>query len=350
MPRQPIYAYILVLLFLSPGLVHAAPNGQQLYLQHCAACHGNEGNGGVGVPLALPAFQASVDDQFLVDTVRLGRPGRVMPGFSFLKQQEIHAIVTHIRTWVTATPPEFGKARIKGDIKRGKQLYAQHCTACHGANGEGGHGTGVTFSRPRDLPIIAPSLSNSGFLTAASDQLIKKTLIEGRKGTPMLSAVERGLTEKDVDDVVAFVRSFEDHSIPADHLDFAAEPLTMEYESPFSFDKTIEKVKQAVIGMNFRVIREQKLEEGLVEQGKENPKQVMVYFCNFQLLNEALAVDPRVGLFLPCRVTILEEKGKVKLVAINPKRLSGLFNNNELNKLCEGMYETYTEIMEEATL
>ena len=349
MPRQSVYIYILMCLFLLPGWVVAAPDGEQLFLQHCSACHGSAGNGGVGVPLALPAFQNSVDDQFLIKTVQLGRPGRVMPGFPFLKEQEVQAIVKHIRSWVDGKPPVFDKTRIKGDVKRGKQLYGKHCAACHGANGEGGHGTGVTFSRPRDLPIIAPSLNNSGFLTAASDQLIRKTLLEGRKGTPMLSAAERGLTEQDVNDVVAFVRSFDGKGMH-DHIDLASEPLSMEYESPFDFDKTVEKVKQAVIGMNFRIIREQWLEEGLVEKGKENPKQLMVYFCNFELLNDALAVDPRVGLFLPCRVTIIEEKGKVKLVAVNPKRLSGLFNNNELDILCEGMYDTYTEIMEEATL
>lgn len=122
------------------------------------------------------------------------------------------------------------------------------------------------------------------------------------------------------------------------------------YDSPFDFDKTIAKVKQAAIGMNFRIIRVQKMEDGLMPKGKENPKQVIVYFCNFQLLNRALAVDPRVGLFLPCRVTVVERQGKVQLYAINPKRLSVLFNNNELNKLCSGMSETYITILEEATL
>ena len=54
----------------------------------------------------------------------------------------------------------------------------------------------------------------------------------------------------------------------------------------------------ALIGNNFIIIREQSLDDGLVKAGKENPKQHIIYFCNFGFLNQALAIDPRVGLFL----------------------------------------------------
>jgi len=165
----------------------------------------------------------------------------------------------------------------------------------------------------------------------------------------MQSFLKQGMSEQDINDVVAYVRSFEKQSLKAEY-DFHVEPLTLIYDSPYSLEKTIANVKLAAIGKNFRIIREQTLEDGLFEKGKDNKKQVIVYFCNFKLLNQALAVDPRVGLFLPCRVTVVEQAGEVKLYAINPKRLSGLFNNNELNKLCGSMYDTYTDILEESTL
>ena len=334
--------------FILPA--HAGVDGAALYGQHCAACHGAEGNGGVGVPLALPAFQDSVDDEFLFKSIRHGRPGRVMPAFKALHKAEIRAIVAHLRSWVDGKRATFSSKPVQGNRTHGQQLYAKHCAACHGARGEGGHGTGVTFSRPRDLPIIAPALNNQGFLASASDELIKRTLVKGRKGTPMQSFLKQGMSESDINDVVAYVRSFEKQKMPVEHIEFDKEPLTLVYESPLSLDKTIDSVKRAAIGKNFRIIRVQKLEDGLMQKGQENPKQVIVYFCNFQLLNQALTVDPRVGLFLPCRATITEHKGQVMIYAINPKRLSVLFNNNELNKLCEGMYETYTSILEEATL
>ena len=53
--------------------------GEQLYMTHCAACHGHDGQGGVGVPLSLPAFLSTVSDDYLRKSIQLGRPGRVMP-------------------------------------------------------------------------------------------------------------------------------------------------------------------------------------------------------------------------------------------------------------------------------
>ena len=342
------YSLFALCLFMQPFSAWAQ-SGEHLYNQHCAVCHGSEGKGGVGVPLALPAFQRTVDDDFLIKTVRYGRPGRVMPAFEFLSAKQIRAIVGYVRSFAPGKSPVYDKKLVKGNSQHGQQLYAKHCAICHGSEGEGGHGTGVTFSRPRDLPIIAPALNNSGFLASASDQLIKASLMEGREGTPMLSYLKQGMSEQDINDVVAYVRSFEQTPIAAEY-DYHKEPLTLVYDSPHGFDKTVDNVKRAAIGKNFRIIRVQTLEDGLFEKGKDNKKQVIVYFCNFQLLNQALTVDPRVGLFLPCRVTIIEQAGEVKLYAINPKRLSGLFNNNELNKLCGGMFDTYTDILEESTL
>ncbi|HHO68251.1 MAG TPA: DUF302 domain-containing protein, partial [Gammaproteobacteria bacterium] len=113
--------------------------------------------------------------------------------------------------------------------------------------------------------------------------------------------------------------------------------------------QTLEALKQAVIGRNFRVIRVQPLDQGLVPKGQEDRRRIILYFCSFSFLNEALAIDPRVGLFLPCRVTVVETAGGVQVMSINPKHLSHLFNNAELDEACERMFKLYNEIMEEAT-
>ena len=343
--------WLLLITALShPALSMAAPDGARLYEVHCSACHGLHGEGGVGVPLALPDFLNSVDDGFLFTTIREGRPGRVMPAHRSLSDAQVTAIVSHLRNWV----PEEKRVEpkhyppLKGDPERGKILYGGYCASCHGQNGEGGHGTGVTFSRPRELAIMPPALNNPGFLKAASDEMIKRTLMEGRVGTPMRSFLTLGLNEQNIDDLVSYVRSFEKtpiHWKPAE-----LEEQVIMLESDYTLEETVENVKRAAIGKNFRIIRVQNLEEGLFSEEQQNKRQVVIYFCNFGFINKALSLDPRIGLFMPCRITVVEEDDKVHMMAINPRYLSHVYNNTELDQSCSEMFNIYAEIMEEASL
>ena len=328
-----------------------ADDGAQLYARHCAACHGYDGRGGVGVPLSLPAFLAGVSDDYLIKTIKLGRPGRVMPTFHSLRKTEIEAIVAHLRSWqpAGAAVPASG-GQVSGNAANGRQHYSKHCAGCHGANGEGGHGTGVTFSRPRGAPILAPALNNPGFLASASDTLIQITLKYGREGTPMQSFLKAGLSERDINDVVAFIRSFEKAPPPASAQVLVSEKPVLTSQSPYDLERTIDKVKTAIGAANLRLIRIQTLDQGIVKEGTENRDQTIIYSCDFKFLNEALKIDPRVGLFLPCRITVVRQGDRVQVMAVNPKRLSRIFNNAELNLLCEKMHDIYLAILEESTL
>ena len=336
---------------LAAPVVGSAPDGARLYADNCSACHGTDGRGGVGVPLALPSFLSSVDKLYLTRTIRLGRPGRVMPAFARLSDAEVDAIVAHLRSWsLQKLPAAQSRAPLRGNPSRGAQLFAAHCAACHGEHGEGGHGTGVTMSRPRSAPILAPALNNPGFLAAASDSLIKTTLMQGREGTPMVSFLKHGLKEPDINDIVAFVRGFESSPRPAGVRPPEREAPILVRDSPYSLDETVEKVKTAIGAANMRLIRVQTLDQGYVPEGRENHDQTIVYSCDFAFLNEALKVDPRVGLFLPCRVTVVRQGDRVRVMSVNPKVLSHVFNNAELDQLCDRMYRVYTDILEESVL
>ena len=343
-----IFLLVGCLAFFAGDASASNKNGDQLFHTYCAACHGNQGTGGVGVPLSLPAFINTVDDNYLRKTIQNGRPGRIMPSFAHLPASDIDKIIHYIRTWTGVHPAPYSNDKIAGNLEHGKALFLKNCSACHGTNGEGGHGTGVTFSRPRDLPILAPALNNKGFLAAAEDQMIKHTLMNGREGTPMISFLKAGLSESDINDVVAYVRSFETH-MPSRPMADEKEPAMLVVESPLSVEETVNHLKEAVVSANMRLIRIQYLDDGFVDKGKENKKRVIVYSCGFNFLNEALKVDPRVGLFLPCRVTVVQTKDKVLVMSVNPKRLAYLFNNNELSELCSRMKKTYSSLMEEAT-
>lgn len=339
---------VTLFLLFTASVVNAAPDGGALFHKHCAVCHSDDGRGGVGVPLSLSSFIDTVSDEYLSSTIRLGRPGRIMPAFPQLSDAEVDAIVKHMRNWSSAPAVTHNTEPVKGDAKRGSELFAKYCAQCHGEEGKGGTGTGVTFSRKRDLPIIAPALNNPGFLASATDVMIRDTLIYGREGTPMTSSLVTGLSEKDIDDLVSYIRSFESRH------EAAEKPVVVEAvitaESPYTIEETVDNLKNAIADQNFTLIRTDYVEHGFVEEGKENKNQVVLHFCNFNFLFQALAIDPRVGIFLPCRVTVTETDGKVQVATINPMRLSGLFNNDELQEACEEMTGIYEAIIEDAVL
>jgi len=77
-------------------------------------------------------------------------------------------------------------------IAEGKRLYAQ-CGACHGDNGVGRLG-------------IGPRLNSDTFLSAASDELLIRTITHGRTGTTMI-AWRSLLTQSQIHSIVAYIRS-----------------------------------------------------------------------------------------------------------------------------------------------
>jgi len=130
--------------------------GAWLYTQNCYRCHLDYSFGRMGIGLSRERIKRTISN---------GKTGTSMPAFSLskggvLKAQEINAIVTYILAWeqleespalpaillvpptpdprllVMILPP--ASAAVQGEARRGGELFAQHCAACHGLFGEGG--------------------------------------------------------------------------------------------------------------------------------------------------------------------------------------------------------------------
>lgn len=72
-------------------------DGENVYRMHCAACHGDQGQGGVGPSLAANAFLN--DTNSLIDQVLVGFPEHGMPPFAgVLDDHEISSLLTFIRS------------------------------------------------------------------------------------------------------------------------------------------------------------------------------------------------------------------------------------------------------------
>jgi mono/diheme cytochrome c family protein len=78
-------------------------------------------------------------------------------------------------------------------VARGEELFAT-CAGCHGQGGSGITGTG-------------PRLNSESFLAAASDEMLLRTISQGRSGTTMIPWGQ-SLSDEDIRSLVAYIRSW----------------------------------------------------------------------------------------------------------------------------------------------
>lgn len=330
------------------AVLASAEDGKVLFQQHCASCHGEEGIGGIGLPLSKPTVMESLTDDYIRKTIRSGRPGRIMPAFGEMSDTEVDAIVGYMRTW-GASKVEEPAQPLAGVAAKGKPLFEQHCASCHGKDLSGGsEGTGVTFSRKREMAIMPPALNNAGFLQAATDGMLRYIIQHGRDGTPM-PAFKATLQPAQMDDVIAYVRASElKNRLEGQALE--DESLTVIYDVPGTFEETVARVREAIRSNNFRVFPDRYLEEGLTDELSVNTRQVSLRFCNFNKLYEALKLEPRLGVILPCSLTVIEQEGgSVQIVAANVEMLAKLFNNDQLDEVFAHIKASYDLILDEVT-
>ena len=117
--------------FVAAGL--RSPDSAQLYQTHCAACHGQTGEGNSGPPLAVLRLVRATDEASLFKIIKEGIAGTEMPS-SRLDDAQLKLLAAFVRE-LGQRPVE----RVAGDATRGAQLYAGkgNCAACHAINGRG---------------------------------------------------------------------------------------------------------------------------------------------------------------------------------------------------------------------
>lgn len=138
----------------------------------------------------------------------------------------------------------------------------------------------------------------------------------------------------------------------APHHAMAAEQSPLQ---PFISAKTKKTMGQALADLNAAIessnyvfIRRQDVDQDLAESGQENHRIVFVFFCNFAMLDSALKIDPGVGVFLPCKITLIDTGDEIEIIAANPALVSHALNEPRLDELCDKLTSDYRNIIEEA--
>jgi len=225
-----------------------APDGQRLWTQQCAACHGRavavsgdeaalrdiivQGGGHLDMP-AFGATLAETDIQALaiyvmdqtaypageglfaqhcsachaqrvpaarsieaaVAAISRGGAHEDMPVWGeILTDEQIDALVVYIIEAAEAP-----------DLVAAQDLYQQNCSSCHGDLGEGGR------NPARAGDIIAP-ISTAEYLRTRDDQTLRAIISQGQPNfgmSPFGDAFGGPLNSEQVDTVVAYVRAWE---------------------------------------------------------------------------------------------------------------------------------------------
>ena len=197
----------------SPKAPNTMAKGQRLYEEHCARCHGVNGDGkgevasdlsskprnftkGIYKFRSTPSGELPTDDD-LVRTLSEGIPGTAMEGYPELRKPDLLALVTYLKTF----SPRFLKTGPGTPIivpsphpmtpeatARGQQVYREmYCAACHGetARGDGELAQGLTDTNGD--PIQPADLTTGNFKSGQGPQAIYRTIMTGLDGTPMPS-------------------------------------------------------------------------------------------------------------------------------------------------------------------
>lgn len=237
-------ALALVAVPLVPATVAAQVDGEGVYVEWCAGCHGEDGTGnGPAANTMLPRprdftlalYQVRTTatgelptDADMLKVIDQGMPGTAMPGWEdVLTQGERLALVDYLKTFSrffqgeAPAKLEFSRATRGTDeaIARGREVYETivECWRCHGQEGRGDGESAATLSDDAGFPIFAADLTaNWTFNGGGSVEEIYRVLRTGLDGTPMpaFSEIADVITDDDLWGIAHYVRSLSPEEFP----------------------------------------------------------------------------------------------------------------------------------------
>lgn len=221
-------------------------SGQVVYEQHCAACHGvnGDGNGPAMVWLfpkprnfntglfkiqSTPSGSVPTDDD-LFNTVTRGMPGSSMPSFSFLSESQRREVVQYVKYLTAyleagrrvnrfeqaqasnqlgtpiAVPPE-PPATFEA-MTQGKALFTKlQCHTCHGETGAGDGPSAAALKDNWGFPLVPRDFNSGAFRGGATGTDLFLRIATGLAGTPMPPFGEGVISDQERWSVVHYIQS-----------------------------------------------------------------------------------------------------------------------------------------------
>jgi uncharacterized protein (DUF302 family) len=106
-------------------------------------------------------------------------------------------------------------------------------------------------------------------------------------------------------------------------------------ETEKTFDAAVASVEAASLNAGFGVLHIHDVKATLAAKGFERNPLKIIEICNARFAHEALAKDIRVGLMLPCRVTVYTHGSKRYISAFRPTVIKALLPEAGLDHLAD---------------
>lgn len=121
-------------------------------------------------------------------------------------------------------------------------------------------------------------------------------------------------------------------------------------ETSKDFETAARDLEEAVKRNKYGVLHVHDIQKTLREKGVELPNRCRVFdVCNPQRASRVLTAHMPVNLALPCRISVFEENGRVKIGMITPKSILSFFPPKpELLKEAEEVEADTRRMIEEA--
>ena len=113
-----------------------------------------------------------------------------------------------------------------------------------------------------------------------------------------------------------------------------------------SVDDVVAKIEQAAKDNDFGVLDIHDLKQKMASKGVDfAPECRIVEVCNPYTAKEVLENNMAISAALPCRISVYEEDGKVKIATIRPTYMLDLFDSPGLKSLARSVEETIIRII-----
>ncbi|RJP69606.1 MAG: DUF302 domain-containing protein [Candidatus Abyssobacteria bacterium SURF_17] len=120
-------------------------------------------------------------------------------------------------------------------------------------------------------------------------------------------------------------------------------------ESRKSIDEVGTAIEEAAKKRKFGVLTVHNLKETMKKKGVEFEKECRIFeICNPQQAKKVLEADTRISTALPCRISVYEDGGTVKIATIKPTAQLAMFGRKDLASVAAEVEKTIIEIMDEA--